>query len=56
MLEIAKESLAPHHYETLRQAHRPNTEGLIPEIVSVFFFAEESASESDSKKSQPKQR
>ena len=38
MLEIAKESLAPHHYETLRQAHRANTEGLIPEIVFSLFL------------------
>jgi len=30
MIGIAKESLAPVHFESLRQKHRTSAEGLVP--------------------------
>jgi hypothetical protein len=38
MLTSNTESLAPRHYESLRQAHRSNTEPLVPEIVFTLFL------------------
>ncbi len=38
MIGIAKESLAPVHFESLRQKHRTSTEGLVPEIVFCLFL------------------
>lgn len=37
MIAIAKESLAPLHFESLRQEHRTNY-GLVPEIVFCVFL------------------
>jgi hypothetical protein len=39
MFAIAKESLAPRHYEILRQGHRANTDGRVPEIVFSLFLS-----------------
>jgi hypothetical protein len=38
MVTIAKESLAPVHFELLRKAHRANAGGLVPEIVFCLFL------------------
>jgi hypothetical protein len=38
MLAIPKETLAPRHYELLRQTHRANTHGLVPEVVFSLFL------------------
>ena len=38
MIAIAKESLAPLHFESLRQKHRTNADGLVPEIVFCLFL------------------
>ena len=38
MFAIAKESLAPRHYESLRRTHRANHDGLVPEIVFSLFL------------------
>jgi hypothetical protein len=38
MIGIAKESLAPIHFESLRQKHRTSAEGLVPEIVFCLFL------------------
>lgn len=38
MITIAKESLAPVHFESLRQAHRANADDLMPEIVFCLFL------------------
>jgi hypothetical protein len=38
MIGIAKESLAPVHFESLRQKHRTSAEGLVPEIVFCLFL------------------
>jgi hypothetical protein len=38
MIAIAKESLAPVHFESLRKAHRAKADGLVPEIVFALFL------------------
>lgn len=38
MIGIAKESLAPIHFESLRQRHRTSADGLVPEIVFCLFL------------------
>jgi hypothetical protein len=38
MTTIAKEALAPVHFESLRQAHRAKADGLVPEIVFCLFL------------------
>ncbi len=38
MIAIAKESLAPLHFEALRQKHRTSADGLVPEIVFCLFL------------------
>jgi hypothetical protein len=38
MITIAKESLAPIHFESLRRAHRANATGLVPEVVYSLFL------------------
>jgi hypothetical protein len=38
MLAIAKETLAPLHFESLRKTHRANADGLVPEIVFSLFL------------------
>jgi len=38
MVTIAKESLAPVHFESLRQAHRADADGFVPEIVFCLFL------------------
>lgn len=54
MIAIAKETLAPLHFESLRQKHRTNADGLVPEIVSAFLYATEFASALALRKSQHK--
>lgn len=38
MISIAKESLAPVHFESLRQAHRAKADDLVSEIVFCLFL------------------
>jgi hypothetical protein len=38
MLEISKETVAPFYYESLRQVHRANSGGLVPEVVFSLFL------------------
>lgn len=38
MLSISKESLAPRMYESLRQFHRSNGQGRVPELVFCLFL------------------
>ncbi len=38
MIAIAKESLAPLHFDSLRQVHRANADGLVPEVVFCLFL------------------
>jgi hypothetical protein len=55
MIAIPKESLAPTHFESLRQTHRANADGLVPEIVFPFFSVMEFARALASRRSQPRQ-
>ena len=38
MILISKESLAPVHFETLRNAHRTNAGALVPQITFCLFL------------------
>lgn len=38
MIGISKETIAPVHFESLRQAHRTKADGLAPEIVFCLFL------------------
>ena len=38
MIQIAKESLAPVHFESLRRRHRTTPDSLVPEIVFCVFL------------------
>jgi len=38
MLEVSKEQVAPRYYESLRRAHRANSDGIIPELVFSLFL------------------
>ena len=38
MLSISKESLAPRMYEGLREFHRYNSQGRVPELVFCLFL------------------
>ena len=38
MLGISKEAVAPVYFESLRQAHRANAGGLVPEVVFSLFL------------------
>jgi hypothetical protein len=40
MLRISKETIAPGYYESLRQAHRANAAGLVPEVVFSLFLCD----------------
>ena len=35
---ISKETLAPVHFETLRNAHRTNAGALVPQIIFCLFL------------------
>ncbi len=41
MLSISKESLAPRMYEGLREFHRHNSQGRVPELVFCLFLCKD---------------